>query len=327
MRHDTALTALFNPFDFIDSVRFRVVKPLNKPQIQFLRQHAKFVRHRYSKNYIPNYTLDLWTVVVPDKAAVLLLDSLGVMVNYVELARDYTGGDAARLHDLFDHCFYHPWHGKHETIIWYKGTTTMTGQRRAGHWFIWYSDKPSKITGEVECFHLEARYQGVAALRKIGINRARDLLKVDHTAYWQKHLHLLQEDRERLGRCWDNQRSRSRRSKPLIERFGPLSYNVDLAVGNVLFNASSFNPKQPQYRSVQYFISQFGRGPYLSPVQFSYDYVLKRKLLDIPLCRNDILPPSKHSDLSTLKPTVSLLSQRHPTHFRHSDRSQGSSHV
>jgi hypothetical protein len=38
-----------------------------------------------------------------------------------------------------------------------------------------YDDKPSKVTGEVDCFHLESKVNGVAALRRLGIHSVADL--------------------------------------------------------------------------------------------------------------------------------------------------------
>ena len=39
-----------------------------------------------------------------------------------------------------------------------------------------YDDKPSKVTGEIDCFHLEAKVNGVRALRQLGVNSLSDLL-------------------------------------------------------------------------------------------------------------------------------------------------------
>ena len=37
--------------------------------------------------------------------------------------------------------------------------------------FQWYTDFPNKVTGEVNCFHLEAKCEGSAALRRTGKKR------------------------------------------------------------------------------------------------------------------------------------------------------------
>jgi len=94
------------------------------------------------------------------------------------------------VHEYFDAYFVQPWHGKHETQLRHKGMTSYSGQHRPGHWFAWYSDRPSKVTGEADCFHIEGRYQGVASLRKIGVHHPRALLSFDHQANWSKHMRL-----------------------------------------------------------------------------------------------------------------------------------------
>ena len=56
-----------------------------------------------------------------------------------------------------------------------------------------YDDKPSKVTGDA-CFHLEAKINGVRALRQLGVNSLSDLLDFDHARFWQRHFIIVEID-------------------------------------------------------------------------------------------------------------------------------------
>jgi hypothetical protein len=101
-----------------------------------------------------------------------------------------------------------------------------------GIFFQAYDDKPSKVTGEIDCFHLEAKVNGVRALRQIGISSISDLFTFDHARFWRKNFIIVEIDTERLGRYHANRRDRTRRQSALISRS---NINTDAAVGNVLF--------------------------------------------------------------------------------------------
>jgi predicted protein tyrosine phosphatase len=62
-----------------------------------------------------------------------------------------------------------------------------------------YDTKPSKVFGEFPCFHLEAKINGVRALRQLGISSLSDLLAFDHAQFWQRHFIVAEIDMARLG--------------------------------------------------------------------------------------------------------------------------------
>lgn len=141
--------------------------------------------------------------------------------------------------------------------------TSYTGQRRRGHLFACYSDKHSKETGEVDCFHLEARYRGEAALRQLGIHRPADLIGFDHEGYWEKVLQRLYRiDFERLGRFNANCRRREHRRRPIITSDG--RYNRDASAGGIIYHVLGRHSPSRQhplvrrsYHSVQRFIDVY----------------------------------------------------------------------
>jgi len=190
-----------------------------------------------------------------------------VLVNYVESARDQLMSEEAahRLSDEFDEHFVQGWHGKQEQYRAEHGT--YTSGRRVGRLFAWYWDRESKATG-THCFHLEARYQGVAAVRRIGIHHPRDLLTFDHEDFWLQYLRLYRVDLEKLGRCHLNHILGERRRQPLLYRWprhpAPFVYNLDRSTGSILYRVYASHSKQG-FRSVQRFVDSYGRGSFLVP--------------------------------------------------------------
>jgi hypothetical protein len=144
--------------------------------------------------------------------------------------------------------------------------TTYTGRsHRPGRTFVTYSDRPSKLDPGSPCCHIEARYQGIVALRSIGINTASDWVSFDHHAFWKKHLCFLEVDLTRLGRWYDNRRSGKRRQQIRRHLSGKYSYNVDRAIGSLLFRNFGRHSTELEI-TVQRFVDCFGRGPFLRAI-------------------------------------------------------------
>jgi hypothetical protein len=279
--------AFINPqatYNFFDAIRFRLPRPLNISKIKFLRSRdcAQSLTS-WRGRYIPGFDSQVWTIVAPTEEAVrLLADLQGININYAEVAHDLIlrPGQPALMHDLFDAHFVHPWHGKRQAVsvssgrkIYtgqrkYRGPTTYTGQRKYGGYhhfawyaFGWYADRPYKLS-ELDCFHIEARYQGRQLLSKLGINQPRDLLTFDHQAFWAKHLRLRAIDRNRLGRWYLNRKSGSRRHYPYLHTIGDFTYNLDRATGNALYRFHAWSETQQKY-TMQHFIDRYRSSPML----------------------------------------------------------------
>jgi hypothetical protein len=195
-----------------------------------------------------------------------------LLLTYVELALDFItdGWSKLALADAFNKHFVQRWHRSRESKIFddFYGNGN-TGPRRPGLRFQWYTDLPSKATGEVRCFHLEVKCQGSAALRRIGINHPRDLIPFDHGKFWRGQLTgaLLQCDCERLGRYHANKRDGTKRRAPPRSK----AFNRDAAIGNVLWRVWSAHEHRDKQgiisdvdqRSMQWFVDHYGRGPFL----------------------------------------------------------------
>jgi hypothetical protein len=67
-----------------------------------------------------------------------------------------------------------------------------------------YAHRPSKQTGEIDCVHLDWRIRGHAALCRAGFVSVRDVLDINHRAFWAHRLIMLDIDPDRLGRAYHN---------------------------------------------------------------------------------------------------------------------------
>lgn len=68
------------------------------------------------------------------------------------------------------------------------GVARMAHSRR-GTELVIYSDRPSKVTGEI-CCHMEWRTTGARSLGQQGLSTLAEVLRINHTAFWRDHLRL-----------------------------------------------------------------------------------------------------------------------------------------
>jgi hypothetical protein len=164
---------------------------------------------------------------------------------YTEFALDWIYRDAERrlaATAFFDRHFVHP---RHRDAVRLVGDTTRytrnrftPGGRLTRTNVVAYPDQCSNVTGE-PCLHIERRIASASALRSAGIQRAADLLRFDHRAFWQQHLLFYDLDSARFGRALINWRRGWRRRNPWIRRFGDgRRYDVYTLVGGLCFLAS-----------------------------------------------------------------------------------------
>jgi hypothetical protein len=190
------------------------------------------------------------------------------MVNYLEPTCDLIMVDSAevkRLLEAFKHGFLQPWHRRKGVTSYDHGFSTRKfpkrGQRRGGFWFQWYGDKPCKLTNEPHCFHFEGKHEGRQVVKRLGIQYPRDLMNFDFNGYFRKYMRLYRLDMERLGRYDHNKRTHAKRKRTDIN---------DRTLGMALYRILSAHADQ-QDRSLQRFVDQYGRGPYLIPINI-YDH-------------------------------------------------------
>jgi hypothetical protein len=171
-----------------------------------------------------------------DAALKWIASQTEALINQVEIAVDYTFVKKAFRNDAFEFLHRHlvrRWHGKLQKIklvvkgrkkkklkpYEIEGSPTRYDAYRAPNKTVLYRNKYSRITGELNCLHLEWHVNGKEAVRATGIFTGRDLLKFNHHKFWKERLLLYDviEDDDRVGRYIDNFVTKKKRRQP-----GPL---------------------------------------------------------------------------------------------------------
>jgi hypothetical protein len=67
------------------------------------------------------------------------------------------------------------------TVYWLQ-------RKRSRRNLVLYDDKHNRMTGELECIHFELRLMGAHIIRRQGLHRARDLLTLDPSRLFDKHV-------------------------------------------------------------------------------------------------------------------------------------------
>jgi hypothetical protein len=168
------------------------------------------------------------------------------LINKVEIAIHYLFDSPVARDDAWE--FFHRhlirrWHSTRQRIVVDRGTqarstdeegrigTRYDGERRARNMIVFYREGQSRITGELNCLHLEWRLNGREAVRNAGIESGQDLLEFNHRAFWQKRLQLYDVDRHRLGRLINNRVHGTRRRTSEFEQRGRYRINLDGRTG------------------------------------------------------------------------------------------------
>ena len=179
--------------------------------------------------------------------------------NHAEIALDIITPHAAQLKRTTGVGFLQRWHRTKQRMFFLPGDNFRTDDLgRPGTSFQGYDDKPSKVTGELPCFHFEAKINGVRALRRLGINSIADLLAFDHAQFWQRHFIIAEIDMVKLGRYHANRRDGSRRRAPCItgSKSGWL-FNSDAAAGHVLWRVFASEDGAPY--TLQCFLKRYAQ--------------------------------------------------------------------
>src|SRR5262249_54112682 len=67
-------------------------------------------------------------------------------------------------------------------------TTYWVWKKNSRRNLVLYADRPSKISGEINCIHLELRFYGSDSVRRNGVRSAKDLIEINHKELMEKHL-------------------------------------------------------------------------------------------------------------------------------------------
>ena len=243
---------------YIDCVHAWLPRRLTAQEMAWLAQHCgelrtpKWRKRRDRVGY--KQYIDLKQ---PTDAALHYLHSIGnVLINYVEYALDWTFNHEDERDDAWiftDRHIVKRWH-RHSQGIRYvksvKGVTRYTAGRHGNSNLVSYADKPSRITGELYCVHIEFRMR-LRALRRIGISSARDLLNYDHHRFWTQRLLLRAIDLDRFGRRYNREilHKGPRTGAWMRRRMDGTVYNQDLrTAGKIVRSYGSTQAVIDQYR-------------------------------------------------------------------------------
>jgi hypothetical protein len=81
------------------------------------------------------------------------------------------------------------WHGQQQVTV-HKGTRYSARRqvRAAPNMLVVYADLPCRVSGEVNCVHLEWRLSGARTLQRAGLSTVGELLQLDHYQFWKEML-------------------------------------------------------------------------------------------------------------------------------------------
>jgi hypothetical protein len=255
----TDMAALIRPCTveaYIDVVQLRLQQKLSKEKLKRLRALRCGVKQFFDPiKFGPSFYPWRLRLFQPSDAALQFLIEIDGHLNFTEFALDwifdhrdrkgfYRAGELMQTHFVKGH-------HRQQVQVLYKGITYYSGPRKAPTVFAGYADRPSKITGEVDCVHIEGRLR-TKALRRAGIGSLADLLNFDHHAFWSKYLRLHTIDLRALGRLHLNSRLGTRRRQWQVSCGPARSWIFDkhLAAGSILFAVAD--------RSIQKVVDRFG---------------------------------------------------------------------
>ena len=105
------------------------------------------------------------------------------MLCEAHIAYDFTSSesDHGRLKDILDRGLILKWRRSgithDEENGWYSHE--YSGRKRSGRNTAFYADRHSKITGEVDCCHIELRFRTTGAVRRAGYEKIVELIDLD----------------------------------------------------------------------------------------------------------------------------------------------------
>jgi hypothetical protein len=236
---------------YFDKAQFWVCAPLDGPTLKWLQQkcgrggvYAVTQPARFNALYRQRLELRQPSV----EALIWLATRDDALINRAEITIDLAFNCLSDRDDAWEFLHRHivrGWHGKNQEVRIYRGEevrinnigTRYDADRRAKNKIVFYPEKHSRITGELNCLHLEWHLNGLKAVRAAGIESGQNLPGFNHRAFWQKRLRLYDVDRQRLGRLIRNQIGGKRSRSPEIMHMGQYRVNIDGRTGEVLSRA------------------------------------------------------------------------------------------
>jgi hypothetical protein len=234
---------------YFDKIQFWVCNPLNRNTLTVLERacgrggiHEDNRRARFDRQYRQRIELRQ-----PSQRALRWLARHNdVLINRAEITLDLNfkyRADAEEAWDFLHQHLVRRWHRKSQEIRVYRspphdedpgaGETRYDARGQAPNRLVLYAEDHSRVTGELNCIHIEWRVRSPRVIRAIGIELGQDLLEFDHRAFWQKRLLLYAVNRRGLGRLYRNRVTGKRRRTPEIRRLGRFAYDIEGKTGEV----------------------------------------------------------------------------------------------
>ena len=226
---------------YFDKIRIWLKRRLADERVVWLRKHCRggLYEKKRRKQWDPRYVMGL-ELYQPDDEALQYLATLdGVLLNYAEVALDWTFSNQQQVDEAYEFVrSFHVkrWHGE-QWVVFCRGSSRYTARQGVANLLVVYSDLPCRrLTEPTPCLHLEWRLTGARALQRAGLSTVSELLRLDHRQFWQARLLLRTVKQQALGHQYNRHvLGRGRRGGPWIEFYGSgLAYDFDGRAGYVL---------------------------------------------------------------------------------------------
>jgi len=250
MRSYLTLPTQIGVYAYFDKIQFWVCEPLDFNTLGLLeRSCGRGGMHIENRRAPFNSRRRRYRQIIQlrqpsDQALRWLARQTNVLINRVEIAIDFVftyRGDVEEAWDFLHQHLVRRWHRRSREIRVFQsaprdedpgaGETRYDAGRDARNVLVLYSEDQSRVTGELNCLHMELRVTGGRATRAAGIKSGQDLPEFDHRAFWEERLLLYSVDRRLLGRLYRNHLTGRRRRTPEILQQGRYGYDVEGKIG------------------------------------------------------------------------------------------------
>jgi hypothetical protein len=246
---------------YIDNVQVWLTEPLGPRQRRWLQNRCDCFVDDQPAPFDPRYRQRVQIRQPPETVLEWIVQQADAYVNRLELALDLVFASEREKEEAETFIRKHlvKNHRGKQDIRLQGGTTTMyLAAPEAANNIVTYGDQECRITGEINCLHIEWRKRGGAAVRQEGIT-TKNLNDIDHRDFWQRKLLLYNINARKLGREYRKiYEGRRHRRRDQVYSWDSFSYNVEERIGKTIVKEVGLNKG---VESVQAVIDAYrGRG-------------------------------------------------------------------